>query len=101
MNKFAKKSFGMKNVLYFYNCLLILVLVFTSFSCSEQEGTKDILVQVENIVEQQPDSALRLLNFILFPENLDKSRFNKYNLLQIEAKDKDYKDITSDTIVLQ
>jgi len=58
-----------------------------------------MLIQAENVVEQQPDSALRLLNTVLFPEDLSKSLFNKYNLLMIQAKDKSYKDITSDTIV--
>ena len=84
---------------YSFRYVVILILLFTGYSCSRQERTQDILVQAENIIEQQPDSALRLLNSILFPENLDKSKFNKYNLLQIEAKDKDYKDITSDTII--
>ena len=89
----------MKNICNFSICLLISSLVIIGFGCSRQEGTKDILVQAESIVEQQPDSALRMLQSVLFPENLDQSRLNKYNLLLIEAKDKDYKDITSDTII--
>ena len=60
---------------------------------------KNILSEAENLVEQQPDSALRLLNSVLFPEDLNKSGFNKYNLLLLQAKDKSYKDITSDTII--
>ena len=83
----------------FHIYLLINVLLLISYACSQQQGVNDILVQAENIVEQQPDSALQLLNSVLFPEDLDKSRFNKYNLLLLQAKDKDYKDITSDTII--
>jgi len=71
----------------------------TFFSCSKQKGVRDVLVNAENIVEQQPDSALRLLNTVLFPEDLNKSLFNKYSLLLLEAKDKNYKDITSDTVI--
>jgi len=71
----------------------------TFYSCSKQKGVRDILVNAENIVEQQPDSALRLLNTVLFPEDLNKSLFNKYNLLLLEAKDKNYKAITSDTVI--
>ena len=58
-----------------------------------------MLFDAENIVEQQPDSALRLLNTVLFPEDLNKSLFNKYNLLLLQAKDKSNKDITSDTVI--
>ena len=83
----------------FYNCLLILILGLVSSACSKQEKAKDILIQAENIVEQQPDSALQLLNAVIFPESLNKNLFNKYHLLLLEAKDKSYKDITSDTII--
>jgi len=89
----------MKNRYALFNGLLIFVLAHTCFSCSRQPEANGRLAQAESIVEQQPDSALRLLQSVLFPENLDKSRFNKYNLLLLEAKDKDYKDITSDTII--
>jgi len=58
-----------------------------------------MIAHSENIVEQQPDSALRLLQTILFPEKLNKSQYNKYYLILLEAKDKSYKDITSDTII--
>jgi len=64
-----------------------------------QKGVNDIIVQAENVVEQQPDRALRLLNTVLFPEKLNKSRYNKYYLILLEAKDKSYKDITSDTLI--
>jgi len=42
---------------------------------------------------------LRLLNAVLFPEELSKNLFNRYHLLLIQAKDKSYRDITSDTII--
>jgi len=89
----------MKSIDKPYKSLLILVLTFISFSCTKQAATKDILVRAQSIVEQQPDSALRMLQSVLFPENFDKSRFNKYYLLLLQAKDKDYKDITSDTVI--
>ena len=82
-----------------YNCLLIFVFQFGFYSCTGQKGVNDVFTQVESIIEQQPDSALELLNTVLFPEDLDKSGFNKYYLLLLQAKDKSYKDITSDTII--
>jgi tetratricopeptide (TPR) repeat protein len=51
------------------------------------------------MVQQQPDSALSLLKSILYPENLKESLFYQYALLQIQAKDKAYKDITEDTLI--
>ena len=89
----------MKRLNNTFNCLFLFAIILAFYACSRQKGAKDIIVQAENIVEQQPDSALRLLNTVLFPEDLDKSGFNKYNLLLLQAKDKSYKDITSDTVI--
>ena len=92
----------MSKLRMFSKNLVILVLLLTFYSCSscsKQKVVKDILSNVENIVEQQPDSALRLLNTVLFPEDLNKSLYNKYNLLLLRAKDKSYKDIISDTVI--
>jgi tetratricopeptide (TPR) repeat protein len=56
--------------------------------------------KVENkLEEEQPDSAYLLLNTILYPEKLNKSQFNRYALLRIQARDKSDRDITSDTII--
>jgi tetratricopeptide (TPR) repeat protein len=68
-------------------------------SCLERDKTEVLLDKVESIVEQHPDSALSMLNSILFPEDLTGSRYNKYLLLQIQAKSKSDIDITSDTII--
>jgi tetratricopeptide (TPR) repeat protein len=60
---------------------------------------KEIIDRAEKIVEQQPDSALKALNSVLFPEDLGKTMFNKYNLLLVQAKDKCFRDITGDTVI--
>ncbi|MDR3340441.1 MAG: tetratricopeptide repeat protein [Candidatus Symbiothrix sp.] len=51
------------------------------------------------MLEQQPDSALHLLQFILFPEELNKKQSNKYNLFLTQVRDKCDKDITADTVI--
>jgi tetratricopeptide (TPR) repeat protein len=80
--------------------LIAFCLFHICFSCSKQPVDVEILLEnAKSKMEQQPDSALQLLNTVLFPEDLSKSRFNKYNLLLIQAKDKSYKDITSDTLI--
>ena len=89
----------MKNLQILCNYLVIAILLSTCYCCSRQKATDDIIAQAENIIEQRPDSALKLLNSVLSPEDLNKARFNKYILLMFQAKDKSLKDITSDTII--
>ena len=78
---------------------IILFLLFVIFSCSKQKEIKEKIFQAENLIQQQPDSAFQLLNTVLFPEDLNKTLFNKYTLLMLQAKDKTEKDITSDTLI--
>jgi len=88
----------MKKHFFFF---IIFLSLLSLASCSwDSKNTDAILQSAENVVEQYPDSALRLLNTVLFPEDLNKNLFNKYNLLVLEAKDKNDKDITSDTVIL-
>ena len=58
-----------------------------------------ILQNAETLIEEHPDSALVLLNEILEAHKLKKSVYYQYYLLQIQAKYKSYKDITSDTLI--
>jgi tetratricopeptide (TPR) repeat protein len=76
---------------------LAAVLLYACFACSTHET--ELLRNVETIVEQQPDSAFRLLNTILFPEDMSESLFHKHTLLLLQAKDKSDRDITADTII--
>ncbi len=59
------------------------------------------LTKVEQIVELNPDSALLILDSITIPHDLSKEEYNKFLLLLIQAKDKSYKDISSDTLLFQ
>ncbi|MCL1933172.1 MAG: tetratricopeptide repeat protein, partial [Candidatus Azobacteroides sp.] len=79
---------------------LLLLLFVVIISCSKHESSEEELMNsAESIIEQHPDSALKMLDSVLFPENLNKRLYNKYNLLRVRAKDKCYKDITGDTII--
>jgi len=78
-------------------CTLLLII-----SCSRQSRMADrILKKAEVLVEQHPDSALALLESIQDPQNLDKKQRYQYILLQVQAKDKNYEDIASDTLVFK
>jgi len=77
-----------------------LLLFISIFSCSKQiSPEEELMSRVENIIEQHPDSALKMLDSIPYPEDLSKYLYNKYNLLLVRAKDKSYKDITGDTVI--
>jgi tetratricopeptide (TPR) repeat protein len=84
-------------------CLLnftpVLLLLLLCFCSRQKKQDESALNKAESIIEQHPDSALRLLNTVLFPEDLNKTLFNKYNLLLLQARDKNDKDITGDTII--
>ena len=83
--------------------LPIFVLLFGVFiSCSRQEKkTSLILRQTEAIVEQNPDSALSLLETIPFPYRPDKGQDYEYILRWVQSKDKAGKEIASDTLILR
>ena len=50
-------------------------------------------------MEQHPDSALVLLEEIPDPQSFNKSLYYQYYLIYVQAKDKSYQDITSDTLI--
>lgn len=81
-------------------CILIL-LVLNTISCAKRDDTDRLLATVERIVEQHPDSALLLLDSISSFHNLNDKELNRFWLLQVQAKDKAYKDITKDTAIFQ
>ena len=87
-------------LLLFYFITLFYFIIITLSACnSDSKKTVAILESVKNIVEQNPDSALNLLDSIPNPYNLRNKELNSYWLLQIQAKDKAYKDIASDTVI--
>ena len=81
--------------LYYFICIFTLLSIA---SCKNNHAGK-ILTTVEQLVEQHADSALTLLDSISNPYDLNTKEWNKYWLLRIQAKDKSYKDITSDTVI--
>jgi tetratricopeptide (TPR) repeat protein/DNA-binding CsgD family transcriptional regulator len=84
---------------YLLNFAPVLLLLLLCFCSKQKRQDESALHKAENIIEQHPDSALHLLNTVLFPEDLNKALFNKYNLLLLQAKDKNDRDITGDTII--
>lgn len=80
--------------------IFFLGILFLGFSCQYQvKRVEPILQKAESILEQNPDSALAMLKEIPNPQSLKKSLYYRYFLIQIQAKDKSYRDITSDTLI--
>ncbi len=86
----------------FISCLPVVWVIVMLASCNRQTDRVDsILERAANIVEQYPDSALLLLDSIPNPYELNKSQFAHYMLRSVQAKDKAYKDITSETLIFE
>lgn len=80
--------------------LTILVITVSFISCTHKHDYSDKLQRARDVVENYPDSALMILDSLIVSE-LDDRHINDYHLLYFQAKDKSYKDISSDTVILQ
>lgn len=80
--------------------LVLILLLFAS--CNNHSKNADtIFREVENIVEQYPDSALHLLDSIQNPYELNEGQFAQFILQSIQAKHKAEKDISADTLIFR
>lgn len=89
----------MTSLRYLYSlsvCALIL------FSCQKNDkAIAEKLTMLEQVVDQNPDSVFSILDSINNPYSLSEKNYNKFFLLQIQAKDKAYKNITDDTVIFR
>lgn len=81
----------------------ILTSVFLIFySCDfHREDPHKMLSDAEALITNSPDSALKLLDKMLSSQTLSTEMYNKYILLNIQAKDKNRKDISKDTLIFK
>jgi tetratricopeptide (TPR) repeat protein len=78
--------------------IFAFIILFVA-SCKKVDNAGKILTTVGQIVEQHADSALSLLDSISYSYNLNNREQNRYWLLYIQAKDKLYENIASDTVI--
>lgn len=84
--------------------LVVLLLGFslTITSCSDKvKNVSSVLERASLLMEQYPDSSFSLLDSIQDSESFNNALYNRYQLLYIQAKDKQYKDITTDSAIFQ
>ena len=83
----------MKNILF----LLLLFLAFTA--CSDQKAVTDVLNRAEVLMNEHPDSSLTLLRTLSFDNFRKESNRARYALLHSQALDKNYIDVTGDSLI--
>ena len=79
---------------------LILLLVTLLFgACSDPKHVIEPLHRAEALMNEHPDSALNLLKGIAQPELQTQEHRARYALLYSQALDKNYIDLTSDSLI--
>lgn len=78
---------------------LILLLTTLIFSGCENSTITEQLDNAERLMNEKPDSALILLNNIDKTQRLSKSQNARYALLYSQALDKNYIDVTNDSLI--
>ena len=83
----------MKNIL----SILLLLLAFTA--CGDKSSLTDVLNRAEALMNEHPDSALNLLRTLTFDDFQKEKNRARYALLHSQALDKNYIDVTSDSLI--
>ena len=83
----------MKNIL----SILLLLLAFTA--CKDPKAVTDVLNRAEAVMNGHPDSALNLLRTLTFDDFQKESNRARYALLHSQALDKNYIDVTGDSLI--
>ena len=80
-----------------YIGIILLLLCITA--CQKQYPVAEKLLQAETVMNEHPDSALNLLKGIAQPELKTQAHHARYALLYSQALDKNYIDLTSDSLI--
>ena len=83
----------MKNIL----SILLLLLAFTA--CKDPKAVTDVLNRAEVLMDEHSDSSLTLLRTLTFDDFRKESNRARYALLHSQALDKNYIDVTNDSLI--
>ena len=83
------------------NLGIVLILIMSSFflGCQKQYPVVEKLLQAETLMNEHPDSALSLLKGVAHPDLQTKEHCARYALLYSQALDKNYIDVTNDSLI--
>ena len=77
----------------------IILLLLGITGCRKHYPVAEKLLQAETVMNEHPDSALNLLKGIAQPELQTREHHARYALLYSQALDKNYIDLTSDSLI--
>lgn len=87
------------DITYMKRTLSFLLFAIVACSCVINHQTKDVLDSVDSIIQEKPDSALRVLGS-LSPDDLGTRELQaRYSLLYATALDKNYIDTTDLSVI--
>ena len=87
-------------LLYILITCFYIVVLFTA--CNPQPEAPALLNKAEAMMDNNPDSAMLLIDSIFAPKaSLSRAEYMQYLMARVQAKYKTYQDISSDTAVLQ
>lgn len=77
----------------------IILLALLYQACKRHDESKQILLQAELLMKENPDSSLWLLENVVTTSRLSKEQYAEWCLLVTQARDKNYIHPTSDSII--
>ena len=81
------------------NILFIFTLLITFTACGDKQAVTDVLNRAEVLMNEHPDSSLVLLRTLTFDDFRKESNRARYALLHSQALDKNYIDVTNDSLI--
>ena len=87
---------------HYKNILLIVLSLFLLVACNPQPKAPELLQQAQLLMEDNPDSALLLIDSIFYPEkSLNKQDYMYYQVAKVQAKYKTYRPVKDDTLIFE
>ena len=81
------------------NVIIYLFFLLSLGACAEKLNISSVLSDAENLMVEQPDSALFLLEGIKLPEKSSSEQYALWCLLLTQARDKNYIQHASDSLI--
>ena len=82
---------------YIYLILFLFIVGLTA--CQKTPHILPLLQEAETLMDSRPDSSLCLLESVQSPENLSAAEYATWCLLVTQARDKNYVEHTSDSVI--
>ena len=78
---------------------ILFLFIVSLTACQKQSHILPLLQEAETLMDSRPDSSLCLLESVQSPENLSAAEYATWCLLVTQARDKNYVEHTSDSVI--